>query len=1432
MKQIHYNPLLAGLFFGLFLCLSSESISAAPLSLANTPLFLTQPAEPRVMLNVSNDQQLYFKAYNDYSDLNGDGVPETTYNNTINYFGYFDSFKCYAYTGGQFEPSTSTLNHYCAGGLWSGNFLNWATMTRIDTVRKILYGGLRSTDTATDTVLERSFLPNDAHSFAKFYNGADLDQLTPFSSSTGITLCNTTVANSTAVSQTVTDPPLIRVAKGNFSLWAANERWQCRWNEEKSASNANNSSQSGINAASLNPSNVTDKAGTIADYIARVKVCVDTLIGTEQCEVYPDGDAKPIGLLQTYGENDTLLFSLMTGSYNRNKSGGVLRKNMGGMSDEINVASDGTFKSAPTNGGIINTLNLLRLVGYAYNQGYYNDADNCKWGLNSFTNGSCTNWGNPQSEIYLESLRYLAGKSPTSAFNANDSSKLAGLVTASWVDPIPSNKWCSPLSVIQFNASTSSYDGDELSGSSNIGASNLTSWTDSVGSGENIPGNDYFVGENGSNNNQLCTAKTVSSLSSVRGTCPDAPRLSGSYAIAGLAYYAHTNSIRTDLTENRQKVTTYGVALAPGVPEIKIPVPNSSKTVTILPACRNNTVSGNCALVDFKIVSQNVAAGTGKFYVNWEDSEQGGDFDQDMWGVLDYTINTGTNTIKVTTDVIAQSTGFHMGFGYVINGTLLDGFHVHSGINNFNYTDPAGVPGCTSCTTGNSATSVTYPIGTSSAKLLQQPLYYAAKWGGFNDQNADAAGQNGANTPDQQVEWDSDSDGIPDRYFFATDPGKLATQLNAALSDVVQTSGSASAVATNSTRLDTNTLIYQALFDSRDWSGRLKAFAIDPTNGSIATTPAWDTDDAGKIPTFGSRNIFSYNPNSTPKGIDFTWANLDSTTQQPTLKLAGEASDANAKDRVKYLRGDSSNELQQGGIFRDRTKPMGDIIDSNPWFVGTDDFGYSDLPSTEGSSYQAYLAGTAGRTKTLYVGANDGMLHAFNAANGNELFAYIPATVIPKLKDLTQVSYGKGLPHEYFVDGSPRAGDVYFPIAGAWHTVLVGTMGAGARSVFALDVTDPDNFAATDVLWEYTDTDLGYTLTEPTIARMANGNWAAIIGNGYNSDNGHAVLYIIDIETGTLIRKMDTNAGSTAVPNGLATPIPVDTNGDHIVDAIYAGDLLGNMWKFDVSSGSESSWKSAYGTNSSPEPLFAAKDAGGVGQPITAKPQVGLNPNGGVMVYFGTGKYFESTDNIVGSAPQVQSFYGIRDNGTQVSGRSDLVAQTIDGEAVFSGVGVRITSDNTVDYNGGKMGWYMDLKSPANGPEGERVVSPSLLRSNRLIFSTIIPSADACASGGTSWLMELDAVNGDRLSSSPFDINDDGVFDINDLAILTDSNGDSLPGQIVSGKKSKIGIIKTPSVISAGTKEYKYTSGSTGALESTTESAGANSGRQSWRQLR
>ncbi len=430
-------------------------------------------------------------------------------------------------------------------------------------------------------------------------------------------------------SEDITDPPLIRVAEGNFALWAANERYQCHWNGHSElvstvsggTNNGNDSTITGLDADPNNPNWTDDRLGD-GDYVVRVLACDSALVGKENCKAYPpDGNLKPVGLLQEYGDDSQIMFGLMTGSFQHNKSGGVLRKNVSAIIDEINTTSHGTFKTAPITGNIIKNLDALRVSGYDHNPGTYNDTDNCDWGLNSFNNGSCTNWGNPQSEIYLESLRYFAGASANASFTSDDSSFINNFISSDWEDKLSDLNYCAPINIIQFNASVNSYD-DEFSGTADLdGFTSLDTYIDAVGAGELINGNDYFIGEGTSTTTTdgLCTAKTLTGLSDAIGLCPEAPRLEGSYAIAGLANYARTTSIRDDLSDintNEAEVTvkTYGVTLSPAIPKIEVPVPaagGGGSTVTILPACRNADISGNCAIVDFKVVQPHTVANDG-----------------------------------------------------------------------------------------------------------------------------------------------------------------------------------------------------------------------------------------------------------------------------------------------------------------------------------------------------------------------------------------------------------------------------------------------------------------------------------------------------------------------------------------------------------------------------------------------------------------------------------------------------------------------------------------------------------------------------------------------------------------------------------------------------------------------------------------------------
>jgi type IV pilus assembly protein PilY1 len=721
------------------------------------------------------------------------------------------------------------------------------------------------------------------------------------------------------------------------------------------------------------------------------------------------------------------------------------------------------------------------------------------------------------------------------------------------------------------------------------------------------------------------------------------------------------------------------------------------------------------------------------------------------------------------------------------------------------------------------------------------------------------------------------------KFLSAQNPQDLITALNDALGDIGDRVGSAAAVALNSASLNTNSTLYQARFDTADWSGQLFSFPIQ-SSGLIGTVN-WDAGNVinGQDPDTG-RSIITYRKD-TLTGVPFRFPNLSSTQQlalqdDPTTSTVDN--DGKGSSRLDWLRGDSSNE-GTGNQFRVRSSKLGDMVHSAPFFVGAPNFRYPD--SLESVSYSSFVATNQNRTSVVYAGANDGMLHGFNAATGAEVLAYVPNRIYSGLSTLTDPAYV----HRYYVDGTPTVGDAF--INGAWKSVLVGTMRSADQSLFALDVTTPAGFteanAGNIALWEFSDTDdadLGFVFGRVSIAKMANGKWAAIFGNGYNnsqadgnaSTTGNAVLFILFLEEGTdgawtagEFIKIDTGAGSVATPNGLASAAPIDINGDIVVDFIYAGDLEGNMWKFDVTSTNPSNWKVDYNAGTTPLPLFTACTDTTCSptnrQPITTRPEIGTHPAGepGFVVYFGTGKYVETNDNSILSQ-KTQSFYGVWDKNESTLtafDRSDLLEQTIveeinqtfdtNGDGVAdSPVTARISSDNQIIWHTGTgtpsgspatthLGWRLDLFNTNKGAStanfGERQVSDAILRNGRIIFTTLLPSTDPCTFGGSGFLMEVDAADGGRLPESPFDFNLDDGFDEDDKINSTiDANGDGIADLIpASGKKSDVGMITTPTILSDGNRELKFASGSTGGIDSTVENPGpGTTGRQSWKQLR
>ncbi len=602
------------------------------------------------------------------------------------------------------------------------------------------------------------------------------------------------------------------------------------------------------------------------------------------------------------------------------------------------------------------------------------------------------------------------------------------------------------------------------------------------------------------------------------------------------------------------------------------------------------------------------------------------------------------------------------------------------------------------------------------------------------------------------------------KYFTATDATSLATALNDAMDNIRSLSSAAAAVATNSTSLNTGAQVYIAKFNSEYWSGTL--FAAPISTAGVIGTPAWNSDTLLENPTAANRVIITYKP-SSGIGIPFRWP-ADLTSLAATDLDSTQTSFLTSAAILNYLRGDESNEGAGATNFRSRpTTKLGDIVNSSPQYVGKPVGQYENenlfRQAYASASYETFRIAQASRTPMVYVGANDGMLHGFNASTGankgKELLGYIPNQVYSNLKSLSDKTYA----HKYFVDGSPTVADA--EIGGAWKTVLVGGLNKGGKGIYALNVTNPGTFteatAASIAMWEYTDVDLGYTFSKPMIVKTNTGAWAAVFGNGYNntvatsdagsvSTTGHAVLYIVDLADGSLIKKITTKQGSSTTPNGLSSVNGIDSDGNGTVDFVYGGDLLGNMWKFDISGTNINSWGIPYGTTTIPEPLYVAKDSDGVAQPIAARPEVSFHPvyTDKFMVYFGTGKYLEATDK---TNAQTQSFYGIWDNSARVSSvttrnSSTLLRQTFSVQAI-DGKNFRVPTATAINWANHK-GWYEDLPTSR-----ERSVGSPMLLKGLLIYNTFIPSNDPCLSGGVGFLMTVNYQNGGLPSDAVLDTN-------------------------------------------------------------------------------
>ncbi len=747
-------------------------------------------------------------------------------------------------------------------------------------------------------------------------------------------------------------------------------------------------------------------------------------------------------------------------------------------------------------------------------------------------------------------------------------------------------------------------------------------------------------------------------------------------------------------------------------------------------------------------------------------------------------------------------------------------------------------------------------------------LFRAAKYGGFETDPSNSA-KNPYNTQgnpfvneldgnNNNLVWqDTDTrvsrTGEANTYFLQSDARGVLTAFDDIFSRASTSAYNIGGGANDSKSVQIVDTIYQGKFDTSDWSGDLEASSV--TTHAIKWSAA--NRLSAMIDPVTSRNIVVGKVGATanPVATAFTWNDIETSLK---TELNTSAADGLAQDRLNYLRGDKSKE---GSPFRKRNKLLGDVINSGAV--------YSGKPSTDisSSSYTSFASTYASRTPVVFVGANDGMLHGLNAATGDEMLAYIPSWMGSKLAALTNASYGtSAVPHQSYVDSPPAVAEAQ--VGSTWKTVLIGGTGGGGQGVYALDVTDPSNFTASNVMWEFThadDQDLGNVVGKPHILKMRTNaynattptyKWFAVVGSGVNnyvsdsaglfSSTGKPALFLLDLSKaagaawseGSNYYKISLPIDSTlsaSKPTGLINfAAELGTAGE--VALIYAGDLHGNLWKLDFSiSAGTTEWNlnklSSFnkGTTGSPDPypLFIAKDSSGNIQPITASPLVILGESRDTRyVSFGTGKYLEIGDK---TSTATQTEYVVFDDG---SNSGDTLASSATRASAVSGRGrLKQASANsstgvvsTPEFTPGRAetdvntetirsGCYADMPN-----SGERLISdaaPIPLSSN-IVFNSLIPGASSSSScsagndGGYTYNLNV-ACNGSFKGSSVGLLGEIMLVERPDLTTKTHSDN--------TGKR--FGIVARD-VIQLGSQGWKKIG---------TNYTHVANGRLSWRQI-
>jgi type IV pilus assembly protein PilY1 len=1332
---------------------------AATTNLADQPFFIgvTIPGNVALVMSV------------EYPTATSIGNGIVPYSSSKLYYGYFDSTRCYVYntvttkagsaTGGSyFSPAalSSTTDYSCPNAStnhqWSGNFLNWASMSTIDPFRYVLTGGYRSIDTATTTILEKAWSGSQAA-----YNETPPMQtsLTTYANVTPMTSWSTIWTNIHNMGQYMCFTSTGHVDGGYTSTgtWTSGSSGYLQATGSANGASytgASSSNWSGtLNNATEYSSGTSPTAGGVTCVEVRVQVCNPSApTGVEaNCTAYSGGNYKPEGLIQKYSQ--LMRFAdfgyLLDNAGNGNvgvRDGGVMRARMEyvgpmqpvpGSTSITNPNAEwssttGQFIANPDATDVTNTLAATGCSGghcTINNSGVVNYLNMFGEHARSLGNTSAYKSGDNVSELYYTATRYFKELGNVPEYTA-----LYGYNTdLSHSDCVTSADQC----VDGFPVITNWYPADS-----------------SAPRGYDFPiqyscQKNFIVGIGDANTH-------------FDGNLP------GTYAAGGAAL---SN---------------------PGLDAAYEPPLESLVSSTGGTACTSpSTTPCSDTTVDTTLVT------------NWIGYQEG-------------TVNGHAVTLlnPLGQTPLQSFLGCCGGATFYLSGLAYDA-HVHDLIPN--------------AFVVNGSKSQIQTLSTYFVDVLEYGTFYnqnqywmAAKYGGFTvpagytEFCSPVSGAACAATTawptsmwaslGRQVYNGSTPYTVPDNYYSGRDSAAMVSGLNNAFQAIATAT---TAVTTTALGLSTaqvsgsNNVTYAAYYDPTTWTGQFQAYNLsyDANGNPLTPTVYWSGRDNLQAQVTASSTAYNSNrkiatwtttvgDTTTGSAVAFQAANLGANELvdlvPPTM------SGATAANVVAYLRGDSSNEGSSGlGIFRTRKYVLGDIVDSQAVPVGRP---AGPITSQYNLGYSAFETKYYSRNTVVYVGANDGMLHAFDGSitdstQGQELWAYVPGGVYagpsgtPYVNGLVSRTY-KVFQHFNFVDATPVTGDVDFDNAGGsfsatnsdWHTILVGGLGKGGMSFYAIDITDPttmtsESAVAGKVLWEFNQNTIntcpvnicngstatiGYSFGPPLITKTAKYGWVVILTSGFDNSDGIGYFFFLNPKTGALLEApLSTGYGSASSPSGLTYASGFVTNfNDGTSESLYAGDLYGNMWRVDLTPAAGT------GAYSTPTLIAVAKDASGVRQPITTRPLIQEDPaTARRYVVFGTGKTLASTDL---ANSQTNTIYSIWD-GTVKSG-GFLTSSTLPSGQTFPitrselQVVTSLATGIPSTLTGGPMGWYIDLAAASGSSSAEQVDVQSTAYFGTAAFGINTNGGSACSPSGTSRVVAFNIATG--------------------VSTLTDSSGNSV----------------------------------------------------------